>query len=159
VLHGSPDDKRAALAQAGINPPLFRELAKEHGEASENAITSYLITKKDFHPDGARRAAKAFKATISLAHNNASGYTDPSNGKGPEDMADNDSGQNLQDASGKAGSGTPPIPGVFSMTVPFAKGSISVQVRVMGDAISPAHLARVRKYLELAEQDWETEDA
>lgn len=48
---------------------------------------------------------------------------------------------------------------VFSMTVPFAKGSISVQVRVTGDAISPAHLARVRRYLELVEQDWEGEAA
>jgi hypothetical protein len=43
---------------------------------------------------------------------------------------------------------------VFALNVPFAKGSIAVQVRVTGDAIRPAHLARVRKYLELAEQDW-----
>jgi len=50
-----------------------------------------------------------------------------------------------------------PADGVFSLTVPFAKGSISVQVRVVGDALKPTHLARVRKYLELAEQDWEAE--
>lgn len=48
-----------------------------------------------------------------------------------------------------------PSDGVFSMNVPFSKGTISVQVRVTGDAISPAHLARVRKYLELAESDWD----
>ena len=52
-----------------------------------------------------------------------------------------------------------PGPGVFSMSVPFAKGSINVQVRVVGDALKPAHLARVRKYLELAEQDWESEES
>ena len=42
--------------------------------------------------------------------------------------------------------------------MPFAKGTIAVQVRVTGDAISPAHLARVRKYLELAESDWDGGD-
>ena len=44
--------------------------------------------------------------------------------------------------------------GAFSLSVPFAKGTISVQVRVTGDAMRPSHLARVRKYLELAESDW-----
>ena len=43
---------------------------------------------------------------------------------------------------------------VMDVSVPFAKGSISVQVRVNGDAISRADLARVRKYLELAGTDW-----
>lgn len=57
--------------------------------------------------------------------------------------------------SGGAGGGKPPEAGVFSLTVPFAKGSINVRVQVTGDAMSPAHLARVRKYLELAEQDWD----
>ena len=51
--------------------------------------------------------------------------------------------------------GGKPSDGVFSLNVPFAKGSISVQVRVTGDAISPAHLARVRRYLELAESEWD----
>lgn len=48
-----------------------------------------------------------------------------------------------------------PTDGVFSLNVPFAKGYISVQVRVVGDAISPAHLARVRKHLELTESEWD----
>lgn len=55
---------------------------------------------------------------------------------------------------GGSGGGKAPE-GVFSLNVPFAKGSISVQVRVTGDAISPAYLARVRRYLELAEQEWD----
>jgi len=37
--------------------------------------------------------------------------------------------------------------------LPFAKGTINVHVRVKGDAMRPSHLARVRKYLELAKSD------
>lgn len=44
---------------------------------------------------------------------------------------------------------------VFSLSVPFSKGTINVQVSVTGGAIRPAHLARVRKYLQLAEDEWE----
>jgi hypothetical protein len=46
--------------------------------------------------------------------------------------------------------------GVFSLIVPFAKGSIRVQVTVTGEALTKAHLARVRRYLELAETDWDS---
>lgn len=158
ALHGNTDDKRAALQQAGTNPPLFKELTRDHSEASENSIASYLITKKEFHPDGARKAAKAFRATVKLAKEDASGYTDANSDDEPEDMTGTDTGQFAGVESGKGAAFTPPAaPGVFSMTVPFAKGSIAVQVRVTGDSLKPAHLARVRKYLELAEQDWEAE--
>lgn len=153
TLHGNAEDKRLALAQAAINPALFKDLAKEHGDASENAIASYLITKKDFSPDGARRAAKAFRATVKLAKEDASGYTDANSGEEPEDMTGNDA-----DSGQDAGRGNTTQPGMFSMSVPFAKGLISVQVRVTGDSLKPAHLARVRKYLEMAEQDWEGEE-
>lgn len=53
--------------------------------------------------------------------------------------------------------GGKPESGVFSLTAPFAKGTIAVRVRVTGDAMSPTHLARVRRYLEMAEKDWDTE--
>lgn len=65
------------------------------------------------------------------------------------------SGARKRDAG--VGSGGKAPDGVFSLNVPFAKGTIAVQVRVTGDAISPAHLARVRKYLELAESEWDSE--
>lgn len=68
-------------------------------------------------------------------------------------MQGTDTGQQGRDAG--ASSGSKPADGIFSLNVPFSKGTISVQVRVTGDAISPAHLARVRKYLELAESEWD----
>ena len=33
-------------------------------------------------------------------------------------------------------------------------GTIYVNVKVAGEAMRPEHLRRIRKYLELAEQDW-----
>jgi hypothetical protein len=152
ALAGEPDDQKAALQQAATSPPLFKELAQTHPDASENNIRAYLITKKGFIDDGARKAAKAFRATLALAKAGASGYTPDDNAGDTEDMSGTDIGQNAGTGGGSGG-GKPPD-GFFSLNVPFAKGNISVQVRVTGDAMSPAHLARVRKYLELAEQDW-----
>jgi hypothetical protein len=151
ILHGDETERIHAMAEAATTPDLFRELGETHLSGSENAIRSHLITKKGFAEDGARKAARAFRESIAFAQATDEGYNQ-STGKGtPEDMTTQTIGQR-----------TPPpltqLPanadGVFSMTVPFAKGSIAVQVRVTGDAMSPAHLARVRKYLELAEQDW-----
>lgn len=149
ILHGDPNERAGALVSAALEPPLFAELHRTHADASENAIRSYLITKKRFAEDGARRAAKAFKESLTFASALKAGYTAPEGADTPEDMQGNEQGHN----SGAAGAVKPPD-GVFSLNVPFSKGSISVQVRVTGDAISPAHLARVRRYLELAEQEW-----
>lgn len=78
---------------------------------------------------------------------------------GAEDMTKGEVGQ--YERSGSPGVGGKVHDGmfsVFSLNVPFAKGTISVQVHVTGDTISPAHLARVRKYLELAESQWDGGD-
>jgi hypothetical protein len=152
ALHGDANQKGHALAEAAVNPSLFGELAKTHLEASENAIRSHLLTKKGFAEDGARKAAKAFRETITSARTSDSGYTSTREQEKPQDMNGSDTGQDVN-ASAVAGGKVPD--GVFSLNVPFSKGTIAVQVRVTGDAISPAHLARVRKYLELAEQEWD----
>jgi hypothetical protein len=52
-----------------------------------------------------------------------------------------------------AGVNLKPTDGFLALSVPFGAGSINVQVRTVGAAITSAHLARVRKYLELAEED------
>lgn len=155
LLADQATDRQAALQEAATTPELFQELAKNHSDGSENAIRTFLLTKKGFADDGARKAARAFRETLALAKTGDTGYTRPENGQEREDMQGNDAGQNVRDAGTGGGR---PADGVFSLNVPFAKGSISVQVRVVGDAIKPAHLARVRKYLELAEQDWEGGD-
>jgi hypothetical protein len=154
TLHGNQEQKAQALNRAALSPPLFAELSRTHLDGSEDNIRSYLITNKGFIDTGARNAARAFRDTMKLANVSASGYNSDTDRHEPEDMNSMDVGQSGQEIGREKG-GVPP--GVFSMTVPFAKGSITVQVRVTGDALKPAHLARVRKYLELAEQDWDEE--
>jgi hypothetical protein len=146
ILHGQGTDRDLALGQAGLSPSLFLELSRTHMEASETAIRSYLITKKHFAEDGARRAAKAFKDTVAFGIKDGKGYNPGRLHETPEKMMGNETGQN------STGGGKVPD-GVFSLNVPFAKGTISVQVKVTGEAINPNHLARVRRYLELAEED------
>jgi hypothetical protein len=159
LLADSDEARLAGLKKAAVQPELFAELLHTHGEASENAIRSHLILKKGFHDEGARKAAKKFKETLALAQIDASGYIPDDEQETPEDMAGNDIGQHQDAGLGRTGGAAgKPSDGVFSMNVPFAKGTISVQVRVTGDAISPAHLARVRKYLELAESEWNAEE-
>lgn len=150
VLIGEGDERAKALKEAETAPELFQELAKTHSDASENAIRSYLLTKKGFADDGARKAAKAFRETLNLAKSGGSGYTADEGEKVPEDMQGGETGQNQG-----SGGGAKPADGVLLLNVPFGAGNISVQVRTTGSAISAAHLARVRRYLELAEEDLE----
>jgi hypothetical protein len=156
ILHGTDAEKQTALVAAASGPKLFRELAATHLDGSDDAIRSYLITKKEFSEEGARKAAKSFRDTLKLASPSASGYNSAEDEAEDEDMDVIETAPRAQNAS--VGSGRTPESGVFQLTVPFSKGTISVQVRVTGDAISPAHLARVRKYLELAESEWDGGD-
>ena len=93
ALHGNAEDKQVAFRQAAVNPALFKELAKEHADASEAAISSYLITKKTLLEDGARKAAKAFRETLKLAKPDASGYNPNDEQETPRDMSGVDTGQ------------------------------------------------------------------
>jgi hypothetical protein len=154
VLHGNPDDKEAALQQAATSPNLFKELARLHADGSEAAIQSYLITKKEFAEDGARKAAKAFRETRKLAKQDASGYTPDDEQETPEDMPDIDAGQKDASGSGTDGKGSS---GVLSMTVPYGGqgNQLTVQIRVTGERLKRSHIAKVRRYLEIAEEDLE----
>jgi hypothetical protein len=162
ILHGAEAERQAGLGEAAGNPKLFRELWATYQDGSDDAIRSYLIshliTKKDFSEDGARKAIKSFRDTVKLAKPEASGYTPEDNGGDDDDMDAAEPGQLDRKASTTTPPPTKPTDGVFSLNVPFSKGTISVQVRVTGEAISPAHLARVRKYLEFAESDWDGDD-
>ncbi|MGH9385439.1 MAG: hypothetical protein ACRD2N_14250 [Vicinamibacterales bacterium] len=159
IAHGTPVEQEQALSEAAGAPRLFRELWTTHKDGSDDAIRSYLITKKEFSDEGAHKALKSWRDTLKLAKPTASGYTPSEDGTEDEEMESTETSSPTQNASKQAGMGSrQPEAGVFLLTVPFANGNISVQVRVTGDAMRPSHLARVRKYLELAESDWGTPD-
>jgi hypothetical protein len=148
ILKGDEADRVVALSGAALNPPLFSELVNTHLDASENAIRSYLITKKGFVDDGARKAAKAFRDAVTLATPERSGYTPEETQEKPKAMAGIESGQ--QGATGRA---TTDVSGVLSLKVPYGAGALAVEIRVTGEPLKRSHIAKVRRYLELAESD------
>jgi hypothetical protein len=150
ILHGDDVDQLAAMSRAAQTPPLFQELSASHFQASENAIRSYLITKKGFMDDGAQKAARAFRESIGLAQPSAEGYTDRETREKPEAMTGIETGQSS--TSGRSVDGS----GVLSLKVPYGTGALAVEIRVSGEPLKRAHIERIRKYLELAESDLPT---
>lgn len=153
ILIGEGDERAKALKAAETAPDLFQELAKSHADASENAIRSFLVTKKNFVDDGARKAAKAFRETLNLAKSGASGYTADEGDKEPEAMREQESNFSFkaQESDGQAKTD------LLSFAVPYAKGKIAVQIRVSGEELNARHLAAVRRYLQMTESnmiDW-----
>ena len=159
ILHGQGTEREIALGQAGLMPALFSDLYRTHADASETAIRSHLITKKQFSEDGARKAAKAFRDTIAFAMAPKKGYTSVDGQEKPENMNGIDQGQNLGDGGSVGGGKRQDVAGVMSFNVPFAKGTLMVQVRITGDTLKQTHIARIVKYLELAKDDLEDGDS
>jgi hypothetical protein len=146
ILHGHGTQQELALGRAAMTPDLFLELSKTHLEASENAIRSYLITKKGFAEDGARKAARAFVETKAFAIDGNPDYNPETMQEKPQAMPTIDMGQQLAPRSSDGA-------GVLSLKVPYGAGALAVEIRVTGEPLKRAHIERVRKYLELAEDD------
>jgi plasmid stabilization system protein ParE len=136
---GTPEGDEA-LRTAAMNPPLIRELAASHAEASDDALKIYLVTKKRFSDDGARRFIRAFRDAIKLANLPASGY--------------NEIVSTTLDPIGTptdpmTGRQLAPRPRVTVFSWPLSKG-VTAEVRFVGEEVGPGHLERLRQYLELA---------
>lgn len=147
-LLGDDQAKSVAIAQAALEPTLFAELHGTHLDASDNAIRAHLLTKKGFAEDGARKAAKAFRDTVALVLGDPSGYTPTTAEEKPQATSGMESGQNIG-SGGRTAEGS----GVLSLKVPYGAGALNVEIRVTGERLKPSHIAKVRRYLELAEAD------
>jgi hypothetical protein len=154
ALHGTPKEREDALVAAATKPDLFNELLQTHREASEDAIRRHLLTKKGFADDGARKAAKAFRETIGLVSQPASGY----NSNNVDQESESITMRVSQDQYGLGSSSqeSGPTSGLLSLNVPYGDTQLSVQVKVSGERLKRAHIERVRKYLQLAEDDLES---
>ena len=66
ILHGTPEQKSAAVVEAINNDSLFSMLLRDFPDASPDTIRSELITRNNFSDDGANKCIKAFFASKSL---------------------------------------------------------------------------------------------
>jgi hypothetical protein len=75
ILHPTNDDqKKQALKKAALNPPLFADLAQNHGDCSEAVLASKLIQDK-FPPEGAKKTARVFIANKEFANVDGPDYS------------------------------------------------------------------------------------
>ena len=149
-----------ATRRAAFGPPLYAEMFSKWGEdlPSDENVATYLTLDRNFNPAAVPSVIKNYKDTLVLAGASGSGNISGNEAPADDEASDDSFGSVNMDTTAVNLEGGKPPDGVFSLNVPFAKGTIAVQVRVTGDAISPAHLARVRKYLELAENEWDGGD-
>jgi hypothetical protein len=151
ILHPeSPAARRDAMGEAALKPELFSELSQSHANASDDALRSYLITKKRFAERGTRHLIASFRDTMALVNGDQSGYSAENGAKEPDRMAE----PVHTSAPTAATSARLPVQ-VFSW--PLAKG-LTAEVRFTGESIKAAHLERLRQYLDLAKAAVETED-
>lgn len=167
VLHAQlgTDEHDAAIRQAATTPSLFSELLSSHSQASESAVKSYLILNKGFSDDGARIAARTFRETFEFAKLGEQDYAKgAATGKASPDLSNYGIGGPWAEKPGAGGAGGSMVPATFtgvnsfSLAVPFGGASLAVTISLQGQRLTQAHLARVRKYLELAEEDLPTSE-
>lgn len=153
ILHPASDEERQeAIREAAMTPPLFRELARTHAKASDAAISSYLVTQRQFAARGVRECIKAFRDTMSVASLNDGGYTQPTEKNVDVPMIQTTArvfppAVTVMTAPEKSDTG------VLFLRVPFPNADLSVRVEIAGAKLTDKHIARIRKYLELAEED------
>jgi hypothetical protein len=150
IVHeaGSPQ-KLSAMATAAMSPPLFSEVYASHRDSSADSLRAYLITKKGFNPDAATQFVSSFKDTIALADPSKSTY----HGAVAEESDDNDMSAVVAPVEARERGPVKSEPaGSLLLKVPFRGSELSVRIEA-GQTLTKEHLARVRKYLELAEDD------
>lgn len=152
-------EKASAIRDAALSPPLIAELWKKYGVSlpSDATLKAQLQLERGFQSEAAKRLISVYKDTIAFAKLGSSdklpaesndqdqtkegGIMEPGNTQ-PQGMEPSDPGR-------PAGAGS------IWLKVPFQGATLSVKIEVYGQVLSKEHVARVRKYLELAEDDLE----
>ena len=160
IIHGTSSEYDNAVKKAALTPNIFSTLVDDYpdGFPDENGLKSALITKRKFSVDAAGRCVRSFMDTIHIAK------LDPNKFATHEDEdlhADEDAGDTLSqptetsDESKSVDPGEAPDSQQFSW--PLAKG-VTAEIRIFGAKVTPLHLERLRKYLELAKDAFKDED-
>lgn len=81
------EEWREAVLAAATAPDIFREISDTHADASDAALNAYLITRRGFSTEGAKRLVRSFRETRALANRVGQGYSEAS---GSEPLAYSD---------------------------------------------------------------------
>jgi hypothetical protein len=159
ILHAANDqDSISALQEAALKPELFASLYDSHADASDDAISSYLIVKLDFSESGARQVIKSYRDTISLALLDRPEYITAHNHTRVSDIqASENEGVSYDfrnrvthlnsDSEGVNAKKS----GMQTISVPLGDG-VFAEVRVGVSELKPEHFRALKLYLEVAEK-------
>ena len=145
------DNQRRALLEAALKPSLFSEVYSTHKDASDEALRAHLITKKGFNVQAAKQFVSSFRDTLAIVSGLQLPYSD---GESSDDGVDLES-ETSRDPVRKP---LPPEQGGLSLRVPFGGSFLNVRIEASGQQLVKEPIARVRKYLELAEDDLKSSD-
>jgi len=165
ILHSTPDSQelKDAINTAALRPEAFRELYQSHADASDDALKSHLLVRKNFSEAGAKQFIKAFRETLSIANPLETAYIPSEDEESAEDEAVE---TELASASETAShrKQNPSVrtlevsrPNVKTFTWPLSRG-VTAEVRFSGGDVQANHLDLLAKYLELAKSAIETDD-
>ena len=139
ILHAAgEDDRLQALREAALKPELFRRLFKSHGQASNDALRSYLITRLNFSETGAKALIDAFRDTIAVAKLNDPEYTPPVT---PEDIESMGSAIEINTERPV----NQRVQEIFRW--PLADG-VQVELRLTGGQLTPDKVDDISEYLQ-----------
>ena len=155
VIPSGFDDVLAALREAALAPDIFREIHASHADASTSVLVQFLMRDKAFTEDGARAFDAAYRDTVKVAQLDDPTYTPSGEQTKLEDKPPMLNAQTLKDINPFLPPPPPPAVGngVLTLSVPYRGVSLNVRVEVIGQSLTRDHVAKVRKYLELAEED------
>jgi hypothetical protein len=138
-----------AIGKAARAPEIFRELLQTHQDASDSAINAYVITRRRFSPDGARKLIRAFRETMALANRTGQGYSQAivsSDSAHGDDMITPQQSGGQQSVAGQK---------VTVMQFPLG-GGIRAEIRFIGGDPEPSHIERLEAYLKVTSTALET---
>lgn len=157
-------ERVTAIRAAAQKPAMFREVLAEYpdGLPSDATLRDWLISRKEFNPASADGFIRSLKATIEFAKLGGPQYTDRERGLAEVSMPparETDAMTQTEHQPDytferRAPDGTP-MSGLLSLTVPCGSSGeqLTVQIRVAGGRLKRSHVAKVRRYLEIAEED------
>jgi len=169
VLHNKLDSEPylKAVREAALRSELFRKLFTTHSQASDDALRSHLLLHESFTEAGAREFIKAFRNTLAVAKmDTGAGPVEETKEHDPGEVDEEDLRSTREFASivldskePATGKNTPPLAGSMWFKVPFGSTELMVRIEVKGDHLKREHVAKIRKYLALAEDDMAPETA
>jgi hypothetical protein len=154
IMSTSDEESLPILRELALKPELFNQLYTQYGQASDDAIRSYLVAKLNFSDSGAAQAIKAYRETYSLARLDDPEYNPPRNSEGyAMETAQNNAVNSRSAATGVSGAGSLSSYASLATSQTFSwplAPDVKAEVKITGGELKPEYFDALQQYLNLA---------